>query len=128
MFSACLIIVLIAVASRDAPLRPLYEARSSTARVALAWQPPGNGPSSPPPSAETRDDGGLHDEDTPDDVTETTDETDHRSHDDFHPSMHWRHRFSSEAMGRPTHGVRRAVAEDGPARPSPPTLQFSLDG
>ena len=116
MFSACLIIVLIAVASRDAAAsRPLYEAPPHAAVAPKALGPRGNLEWAVvlAPSAETRDDDTetddtSHDEDTPDDVTETTDETDHRSHDDFHPSS-WR-RFFIRAQ-TPT--------SDPSARPSP---------
>ena len=93
--------------------RPLYEAPLLTPLVApkalAAWQPR-EWAVILAPSAETRDDDTetddtSHDEDTPDDVT---DETDHPSHDDFHPSS-WR-RFSS---------ARETSTSDPSARPSP---------
>ena len=138
MFSACLIIVLIAVASRDAAAsRPLYEAPLLTPLVApkalAAWQPR-EWAVVLAPSAETRDDDTetddtSHDEDTPDDVTETIDETDHRSHDDFHPSS-WR-RFFIRARDVDVRLIAASVAvkrEGWTGASVSSNAQFSLDG
>ena len=132
MFSACLIIVLIAVASRDAAAsRPLYEAPLLTPLVApkalAAWQPR-EWAVILAPSAETtaEPDDTSHDEDTPDDVT---DETDHPSHDDFHPSS-WR-RFFIRARDVDVRPIAASVAvkrEGWTGASVSSNAQFSLDG